>query len=226
MTGPVIVGVEGSDRSRAALALGRQLADGLGVELVAAYVHPYAELAGLLEGGPAGEALQLIDELAESAHASVRKLTEELNIEELRLTSASSAAAGLQALAEEAGAGLVALGSSRRSGLERVLPGGTAERLLSGCSAAVAVAPGNYSKRGAAPRVLGGGFDGSPMAHEALVGRRTGGSDGRLPASHSCTPTTCFRSRGRDRGTRNSIGRRRGARPPAGPRRPGCCLVR
>ena len=113
MAGPVIVGVEGSDRSRDALALGRRLANGLGVDLVTAYVHPYAELAGLLAGGPAGEALQLIDELAESAHASVRRLTDELNIEDLRLTSASSAAAGLQALAEETGAGLVALGSSR-----------------------------------------------------------------------------------------------------------------
>jgi hypothetical protein len=40
MTAPVIVGVEESDRSRDALALGLKLADGLGVELVAAYVHP------------------------------------------------------------------------------------------------------------------------------------------------------------------------------------------
>lgn len=168
MTGPVIVGVEPSDRSRDALTLGRRLADDLGAELVAAYVHPYAELAGLLTGGPPSEAMQLIDELADSARASVRDLAEEMDVQDLRLTSASSAAAGLQALVEEVGAALVVLGSSRRSGLERVLPGGTAERLLSGSSVAVAVAPGGYHAHARPLRVLGCGFDGSPTAHEAL----------------------------------------------------------
>ena len=62
VTGPVIVGVEATDRSRDALALGLRMADGLDAELVAAYVHPYAELGGLLAGGPPSEALQLIEE--------------------------------------------------------------------------------------------------------------------------------------------------------------------
>jgi nucleotide-binding universal stress UspA family protein len=168
MRGPVIVGVEASERSRDALALGRRLADDLGAELVAVYVHAYAELGGLLAGGPARETQQLIEELADAAHASVRELADEMDVQDLRFTSASSAAAGLQALADEAGAALIALGSSRRSGLERVLPGGTAERLLSGCSVPVAVAPGDYSTRNAALRVVGCGFDGSPRAHEAL----------------------------------------------------------
>lgn len=168
MTGPVIVGVEPSDRSRDALTLGRRLADHLGAELVAAYVHPYAEFGDLLAGGPPSEALQLIEELADSAHASVRDLAEEADVQDLRLTSASSAAAGLQALADDAGAALVVLGSSRRSGLERVLPGGTAERLLSGSSVAVAVVPAGYHVRGRPLRVLGCGFDGSPPAREAV----------------------------------------------------------
>ncbi len=164
----MIVGVEATERSRDALALGLRMADGLDADLVAAYVHAYAELGGLLAGGPPSEALQLIEDVADAAHASVRDLAEDMDVKDLRLTSASSAAAGLQALADETRAGLVVLGSSRRSGLERVLPGGTAERLLSGSSVTVAVAPGGYHARDRALRVLGCGFDGSPAAYEAL----------------------------------------------------------
>ena len=44
MIAPVIVGVDGSDRSRDPLALGQRLATGLGVEVIAAYVCPSPNL--------------------------------------------------------------------------------------------------------------------------------------------------------------------------------------
>lgn len=47
--------------------------------------------------------------------------------------------------AERERAALVVIGASRRAGLGRVRPGGTAERLLSGSPAPVAIAPNVYA---------------------------------------------------------------------------------
>ena len=91
-----------------------------------------------------------------------------MGVDDLRLQSASSAAAGLHAIAVEEGARLVVLGSSSRSGLGRVLPGGTGERLLSGSPVAVAVAPRGYAERQHSTDTVGCGFDGSPTSREAL----------------------------------------------------------
>jgi nucleotide-binding universal stress UspA family protein len=49
-----------------------------------------------------------------------------------------------------------------------VLPGGTAERLLSGSPVPVAVAPNGYAEREAARAVVGVGFDNSPEAEQAV----------------------------------------------------------
>ena len=58
----------------------------------------------------------------------------------MQLISDKSPAAGLHALAEREAA-LIVIGSSHRSNIGRSLVGGTGERLLSGASAPVAVAP-------------------------------------------------------------------------------------
>jgi nucleotide-binding universal stress UspA family protein len=59
------------------------------------------------------------------------------------------------------------LGSSNRSVLGRVLPGGTADRLLSGSPVPVAVAPHGYADSETACALIGVGFDGSPEARQA-----------------------------------------------------------
>jgi nucleotide-binding universal stress UspA family protein len=56
--------------------------------------------------------------------------------------------------------GLLVLGSAHREGLGRVVPGGVAERLLSGATLPVAVAPRDYRDRAAA---------GAPVGAEALA---------------------------------------------------------
>jgi nucleotide-binding universal stress UspA family protein len=165
----VVVGADGSDESRDALALGQQLARALDAELLAAYVHPFEELAGLLAGGPAREAEELIGELATHNLAAVREMTSGSAVAEVRPATASSAAAGLQALAIELGARLVVLGCSRRSGLGKVFPGGTGERLLSGSPVPVAVAPRGHAAGEGRFEVLGCGFDGSQTARQALA---------------------------------------------------------
>lgn len=61
------------------------------------------------------------------------------------------------------------VGSSHRSAIGRILIGGTGERLLSGASAPVAVAPAGYATAGAGIQTVGCGFDGSQESHRALA---------------------------------------------------------
>ena len=164
----VIAGVDGSERSRDAVALARRIAAVLEAQLLAVYVHPIDELAAYLQGGSLPEVRRLVDELAEAAHARVRELASEMEVDDVRLRTASSAAAGLHAAAVEEDTQLIVLGSSERAGLERVFPGPTAARLLSGSPVAVAIAPLGYADQQPDSRAVGCGYDGSPAAREAL----------------------------------------------------------
>jgi nucleotide-binding universal stress UspA family protein len=161
----VIVGVDGSDRSRDALALGETL-NQPGGRLLIAYVHPFGELASLLTDE---HYESLVREAAESVAKQVQEVLEPRTEREMRIVSGRSPAAGLQQLALETGAGLIAVGSSERSGIGKVLAGSVAEALLSGAPVPVAVAPGGYA---AAPHptvgVIGCAFDGSADARHAL----------------------------------------------------------
>jgi nucleotide-binding universal stress UspA family protein len=165
----VIAGVDGRERSRDAIALARRIADVLEAKLRAVYVFPIAELAGRLQGGPGPEVRRLLDEVEEVAHARVRELASEMELDDVRLRTASSAAAGLHASAVEEDTQLIVLGSSERSGLERVFPGPTAARLLSGSQVAVAIAPAGYADRQRDSVAVGCGYDGSTAAREALT---------------------------------------------------------
>ena len=49
-SGPVIVGVDGSERSVEALALADLLGPALGRPVVIAYVHPYGKLSSVFSG--------------------------------------------------------------------------------------------------------------------------------------------------------------------------------
>ena len=61
------------------------------------------------------------------------------------------------------------VGSSHRSNIGRILVGGTAERLLTGASVPVAVAPAGYSTARRSIQLVGCAFDGSPESHRALA---------------------------------------------------------
>lgn len=166
--GPLIVGVDETERSRDAIALGQQLAPALPGELMAVYVHTLEELDALMSGHRPDEVERLVAEHAAAKHAKVRALAAEMGVSGVELKQATSAAAGLHDQAVESDAALVALGSSSRSGLGRVLPGGTAERLLSGSPVPIAVAPNGYASRVPRLAVIGVGFDESPDAQQAV----------------------------------------------------------
>jgi nucleotide-binding universal stress UspA family protein len=185
MSGPIVVGVDGGDRSRDALALARLLAGALGSELIPLYVYPVGNAGPLLARGRVGEAEELIGESAETERARVQSGLDDLSV---GLEIGASPAAGLFQVAHERSAALIVLGSTERSGLGRIMPGSTAERLLSGSSTAVAIAPSGYTDRSAELGLIGVGFDDSPSsrfaAHWSRDLARAVGASLRLIAVH------------------------------------------
>ena len=177
----VIAGVDGRERSRDVIVLAQGIAAVLEAQLLAVYVFPIDELAGYLQGGSGPEVRRLLAEVEDVAHARVRELASEMEVDEVRLRTASSAAAGLHAAAVEEDTQLVVLGSSERAGLERVFPGPTATRLLSGSPVTVAIAPVGYADRQPNEGAVGCGYDGSPAARAALKWAANFARRGRRP---------------------------------------------
>jgi nucleotide-binding universal stress UspA family protein len=161
---PLIVGVDGSERSRDALALAVQLAEP-GQRIVLAHVHPYGQLSDLLSGG---DYERLVREVAESTLSATQEALHPGTERAMRLVPNRSPAAGLHSLAAEEGAALIVVGSSHRSGLGRVFAGSVAESVLAGSPVPVAIAPRGLAGSEDSIRVVGCGFDGSPEAHAAL----------------------------------------------------------
>jgi nucleotide-binding universal stress UspA family protein len=153
--GPVVVGFDGSEQARDALALGRLLADAGGAGLVLARVFP-------VEPWHAREAeeelAKELDAVAESEGAKAEAVP------------ARSAARGLHEIAEELHASAIVVGSSHRGAAGRVLVGSTGERLLHGAPCAVAVAPlGTAGDDDPGLRVIAMAYDGSPESKVALA---------------------------------------------------------
>ncbi len=163
--GPIIVGVDGSQRSVDALALADLLGPALRRRVIVAYVHPYGKLSSLFSEG---EHERMVRDIVESTVDQVREHLPSVAERPMRLVSATSAAAGLHTLAQREAAALIVIGSSHRSNIGRVLVGGTGERLLSGASAAVAVAPAGYTTNSRAIQTIGCGFDGTQESYRAL----------------------------------------------------------
>jgi nucleotide-binding universal stress UspA family protein len=161
----VIVGVDASQRSRDALALGQALIEP-GGRLLIVHAHPFGELSGLLTEG---DEERLVREAAESVARQAHEVLDDRTGRELRIVAARSPAAALQQVALETDAALIAVGSSERSGPGKVLAGSVAEALLSGAPVPVAVAPGGYaSATRPRARLIGCAFDGSAEARHAL----------------------------------------------------------
>jgi nucleotide-binding universal stress UspA family protein len=165
-TGTVVVGVDGSDQSADALALALMLAGLRGARLSPVFVHPYARFAGAF---PESKYEQLVTELADSVHTQMRALDLPAADRRLRIVTGRSASAGLQKTAENERAAMIVVGGSHRSRLGRVLPGGTAERLLAGAPCPVAIAPRGYAADRQPPIFVGSAFDGSAESDAALT---------------------------------------------------------
>jgi nucleotide-binding universal stress UspA family protein len=163
----IIVGFDGTDRAEDGLVLGRALAAGKAPILLAHCVGsgtPMAPGWRQYENALREDAEKMLSSAAAMAAAegSYPSL-------ETRVVTSSSPARGLHELAEEERADLVAVGSSHRGRLGRLLVGAVPERLLNGASCAVAVAAREFRER-PSPSVhaVAVGVDGSPESRHAL----------------------------------------------------------
>ena len=150
-----IAGHDGTERGRDAVALATRLASLYDAELLAVHVVPAPSVRDRFEAPPRGP------------------------VEGARTVYASSAAAGLQQVCADEGAGLVTLGSTHRGGIGSVLAGTTAERLLAGSPCPVALAPAGHAAAGGGIARVVVGCDGSDESKVALavgadVARRAG----------------------------------------------------
>ena len=163
---PILVGVDGSTRSIDALVFADVLAAALRTRLVIAYVHSLGKLSSVFSED---EHELIVRGIAESTFDQIRDYLPSVPERRLQLLSDRSPAAGLHALAEQEQAALMVVGSSHRSNIGRILAGGTADRLLTGASVPVAIAPAGYSAARRPLRLVGCGFDGSTECHRALA---------------------------------------------------------
>ena len=169
----IVVGVDGRAGGRDAVALARLLV-AAGGELTLAHVVP-GDAHAYRVASAAYEAPE-----AERAEALLETVREETGVEaHLRWRGSSSVGRGLHELCELIGADLVAVGSSRRGLLGRVLIGDDTSAALNGAPCSIAIAPTNYSEQPGAMREIGVGYDGSPESEHALsVARMLAGASG------------------------------------------------
>ncbi len=162
-TSVIVVGYDGREESRDALALARLLAPGMAAEvlLVSILVHAPLEIEA-----PTYEA-----SLREDTERFAAEIREQVGDDPVRVLAlpAASAAKTLHDVAERESAALIVLGSTHRGPLGRVLPGSVGERLLAAGPCAVAVAPRGFAAqddRGA--RIVGVGWTDTPESRQAL----------------------------------------------------------
>jgi nucleotide-binding universal stress UspA family protein len=169
----VIVGVDGQEGGRDAIALAKVLCGEDG-ELTLAYVYRGEPVAwrgssAAMEAAERERARDLLEQALENAGVEAR----------LRWHGAPSVGRGLHELAEASGADLLVIGSSRRGLLGRVLIGDDTRAALNGAPCAVAIAPAGYAQHPVVMREIGVGYDSSPESEHALGVAR------KLAATHS-----------------------------------------
>jgi nucleotide-binding universal stress UspA family protein len=160
----IVIGYDGSEEAKDALRLAADMRAATGAQLVVAPVDEIEPYYGDLNLEQLNEARdeyfkRMFDEAAKEIGDSDFK----------RSVGNGSAPAALEQIAEQVEADVIVVGSTHRAGLSTVLPGSTADRLLSGASCAIAVAPRGYANetdRGLAR--IGVAYDGQAESKVAL----------------------------------------------------------
>ena len=174
VTKNIVIAVDATQRSLDALALGKLLTNATTAPIRLVSVFPYDPLRDP-EGDELirvrGEARAILLDLAGEAG---------LNVTDAEVIASNWAARELQHVTEEEATAIIAVGSTGRGPIGRLLPGAIGERLLAGSASPVAIAPRGYAERPATRlQLVGVAFDGSHESHHALeAGRLIAGSAG------------------------------------------------
>jgi nucleotide-binding universal stress UspA family protein len=159
----IVVGVDGREGGRDALALAAVLQGVAGGEIVAVHVYTSGRTVSL-SGARAVETV-----LQEDLLAKLETELRAVGVSARAVVARDLAVArALHATAERQGADLIVVGSCRRVGADRVLAGDDALNTLHGAPCAVAVAPQGYTERAHKLKLIGVGYDGSPESQGAL----------------------------------------------------------
>jgi nucleotide-binding universal stress UspA family protein len=185
----IVVGVDGREGGRDAIALAAKLRAGDG-ELTLVHIRGGARHVGggadlSSDAAERDQALELLEaerqELGVQAH--------------LRWRGSPSVGRGLHELCELIGADLLVVGSTRHGLLGRVLIGDDTRAALNGAPCALAIAPAGSSREPVAMREIGVGYDGSPESDCALRTARelSAATGAKLSAFEAVSlPTTGF----------------------------------
>ena len=170
----ILVGVDGRQGGRDAIALARRLST---PETAFTLAHVYSMPPG--RGG--GLALPYERADSEQLLEGERRLAD-LDAQ-LVISGQSSVGRGLHELAEAKQADLLVVGSTRHALLGRVLMGDDCRAAVDGAPCAIAVAPRGYAQVAHELHRLGVGYDGTPEGEHALsVARELAAPDGTIRA--------------------------------------------
>jgi len=160
----IVVGVDGREGGRDALSLAARLAEMSGASLVAVRNLPFNYYASRSGSPPFAKLSQ------EDARAEIAEEVASAGLAaRVRVLGDSSPARALHRVAEEEGAGLIVVGSTRRGLAGRVLAGDHAVGTLHASPCPVAVAPVGFAGREwPAMTRIGVGFDGRSESRHAL----------------------------------------------------------
>jgi nucleotide-binding universal stress UspA family protein len=168
---PILVGYDPRRGDRAPVGFGVAVARLTGAPLVVAAVHARPPVLAVSAGQSLPYGVVDADLLDEPPEA-LRALEDELRTlgvdAEVRVCRGTSAASALHVLAQEEDAGLLVVGSDRRSDPGRVRAGSTAGRLLHGSPCPVALVPGDWTERPV--ETVGAAFVDSEEGRQALRG--------------------------------------------------------
>lgn len=139
--GPIVVSVDESDGSRAALRVARELATALGVKLVLVHVAPRTEAPGV-STAPAGQR-RLREAELEEAREILRRVTAEAELGEdvEQRAEIGSAADRIVAVCAELDASFVVVGSRGRGGLKSAVLGSVSRSIAGGAPCPVVIVP-------------------------------------------------------------------------------------
>lgn len=164
MFGKIVVGVGGTGESRDALRLATVLSELFAAEVLLVHAYPSDPYEAAIVLGDTGHPLKDAAEellVAEARHAprAARTLA----------VKGSSPARVLHHVAEQEGADLLIVASSRHGRVGRVLLGDDARQSMHHAPCAVAIAPRGYASETRGVASVGVGFDASADARRALA---------------------------------------------------------
>ena len=163
MFATIIVGTDGRQGGRDALALAERMRSVTGGGLIAVQAYPSEFFVSRGANADFDAAMR------GDVHSELEAELERMGISAETIVMADgSPARALHRAAEEREAGLIVVGSAHHGRLGRVLAGDVAAGTLHASPCPVVVAPAGYADRGSELAAVGAAFDGSPESRAAV----------------------------------------------------------